>query len=327
MLYLGKGVKNVLSDIERFVADIGVYIAQFNISTFTETMQDALRNPTRVLLVLFKLFALIIGLFILRYFFPIVINFFLHFTKEGKGLLRFFAACIALIFSFLNSYFYSLLLWFTLFIFMNMNVVVDPYLFIFFYLGSIPYLLYVCNRFIAYIASFNKTHDYILLSEEFQRRFIFVIGTLVYATVTIVFFRKAFMLSDPYGKSELPDILLAVNFIIFQLSLIFLISKEQILSLIPSRTDFWKWVRAQIDQYYILILMVVVAIIIMSNPYVGFGRLVLFILRNVVFTGALVLGMLSAYNLFKRVASNLFLHAKKMLHVSGFHMQKHGLDY
>ena len=70
----------------------------------------------------------------------------------------------------------------------------DPYFYIIFYLVSIPYLLFVVNRFINYMINFNAEHDYIILSKEFQRRFTIVFSVLLYATITIVFFREAFML-------------------------------------------------------------------------------------------------------------------------------------
>src|SRR5260221_629720 len=110
-----------------------------------------------------------------------------------------------------------------------MHQVSDPYPAIILYLLVIPYLLYLANRFIHYFNQFNTNHDHIFLAKDFQRRFIMVFSTLIYATIVIFFFREAFLIAH-YQKSELPTILLAINFIIFQISLIFLIAKEHILS-------------------------------------------------------------------------------------------------
>ena len=110
----------------------------------------------------------------------------------------------------------------------------------------------------------NEQYDYILLPEDFQRRFDLVFSTLLYVSIIIFFFRQAFMLSSVYLRSELPNILLAVNFIILQISLIFLITKEQIMGIIPERTDFWRWVHLQVDHYYYLILINISYIIKLS---------------------------------------------------------------
>ncbi len=190
-----------------------------------------------------------------------------------------------------------------------LQVILDPYFYIIFYLLSIPYLLFVVNRFINYMINFNAEHDYVILSKEFQRRFRIVFSVLLYATVTIVFFREAFMLFmmlTNYYRSELPNVLLAINFIIFQIALIFLISKEQILGLVQKKGVFWEWIHEQVDRYYVLLLLLVIAVIVMSNPYVGFGRLVLYVLRGVLYTSLLMMLLVWLYGLGKRMASHVF---------------------
>jgi potassium efflux system protein len=166
-------------------------------------------------------------------------------------------------------------------------------------------VLYLSHSFIALLIRFNTKQEYALFAQDFQRRFIYVFSVLLYATVFVSLFRESFMFAN-YYKSELPIILLAVNFIVFQISLIFLITKDQILNLIPVRSDLWVWVRTQVDTYYYLLLLFIVAIIIMSNPYVGFGRLVLHILFAFMYTGMLLVGLIWVHALFKRVASTVF---------------------
>jgi small-conductance mechanosensitive channel len=156
-----------------------------------------------------------------------------------------------------------------------------------------------------FLLHFNREHKFAILAPDFQRRFFLVISGLLYATITLMLFREAFMLAH-YYRSELPTILLAINFIIFQISLILLIGKEQILNLIPTTNDFWLWVRIQVDRYYYVILLGVIAIIIMSNPYVGFGTLVLYILFALIYTGLLILGLFWLHGVFKKIASKVF---------------------
>jgi small-conductance mechanosensitive channel len=114
------------------------------------------------------------------------------------------------------------------------------------------------------------------------------------------------MLSSIYLRSELSNILLAVNFIILQISLILLITKEQIMGIIPDSSPFWQWIQSQVDRYYYLILFFVVAIIIMSNPYVGFGRLVLYLLSGSIYMLILIKVLSWLHDCVKTTASMLF---------------------
>ena len=50
----------------------------------------------------------------------------------------------------------------------------------------------------------------------------------------------------------------------------------------------WRWILVQVDRFYYLILLIAIAIIVMSNPYVGFGKLVLYILTHLVYTIILI---------------------------------------
>ncbi|HXW86272.1 MAG TPA: mechanosensitive ion channel domain-containing protein, partial [Candidatus Bathyarchaeia archaeon] len=94
--------------------------------------------------------------------------------------------------------------------------------------------------------------------------------------------------------------------IIFQISLIFLITKEQIIHLIPTKTDFWLWIRTQINMYFYPVLIFLIAIIVMNNPYIGFGRLVLYLLSNALYTIILFKLLMWLYHAIKNTASSIF---------------------
>jgi len=114
------------------------------------------------------------------------------------------------------------------------------------------------------------------------------------------------MLSPVYLRSELSNILLAINFIILQISLIFLITKEQIMGIIPNYSNLWQWIHVHVDHYYYLILFFVVAIIIMSNPYVGFGRLVLYLLSGSIYMAILIKLLSVLHDFVKKTTSLIF---------------------
>ncbi len=298
-----QGVKNIIPDALAFLKDIRLYIMRFNPGTFIGNIKEFVSNPFKIFVLTSKLLVCIIGLLLLRWYQQTITDLFFSRSLKYGGLLRVIGFLCAAILRFISMHVVGVILW--IIGWLLLQIVPDPYLYILFYLLSIPYLLYFSYRFMRFIMQLNRQYNYILLAQDFQRRFYLIISTLLYATIIIFFFRQAFMLSS-YYRSELPRILLAVHFIICQIALIFLITKEQILSIISQKTDFWRWVRLQVDTYYYLLLIFVIAIIVMSNPYVGFGRLLLYLLFSLVYTALFVKGLMWVYDIFKRAVSYIF---------------------
>jgi len=298
-----QGVKNIIPDALVFLRDIRLYITRFNPGIFIGNIKELFSDPFKVFVLTLKLLVWIIGLLLLKWHQQTITNLLFSRSLKYSGLLRVIGFLCAAILRFAGTHVVGVIPWIIGWLLLQISP--DPYLYILFYLLSIPYLLYFFYRFMRFIMKLNRQYNYILLAQDFQRRFYLIISTLLYATIIIFFFRQAFMLSS-YYRSELPRILLAVNFIIFQISLIFLITKEQVLSIISQKTDFWRWIRSQVDTYYYLLLIFVIATIVMSNPYVGFGRLVLYLLSGLVYTALFVKGLIWVHDAFKRAASYIF---------------------
>ena len=281
-----EGVKNIISDTKSFFNDIRIYVAKFNSKMLTLHLYEGFSNPLNLLFLLVTLLILIGFLFLVKKYQETLTALFLKQSNNYGVLASMGGFILGTIITFMCSFSRTIFIWIV--IWLLCCIIPDNYLFILFYLFSIPYLLYLSQRFMKMLMFMNEQYNYVLLSEDFQRRFELVFSTLVYLTIIVFFFRQAFMLSPVYLRSELSNILLAINFIILQISLIFLITKEQIMGIIPDSSDFWRWIHGNVDHYYYLILLFVVAIIIMSNPYVGFGRLVLYLLSGSIYTAILI---------------------------------------
>ena len=303
-----EGVKNIIADTKAFFNDIRIYLAKFSSKIFIIHVRDGFSRPLDVFFLLLKFLALILAFFFIRRHQATLINVLLIRSERYGVLASVMGFIVGTIITFICTFSYTIFLWSALWLLCGM--IPDHYLFILFYLGSIPFLLYLSNRFIKLLLTMNEEYQHVLLSDDFQRRFELVFSTLVYLTIIIFFFRQSFMLSTVYLRSELSNILLAVNFIILQISLIFLITKEQIMGIIPDYSDFWRWVHAHVDHYYYLILFFVVAIIIMSNPYVGFGRLVLYLISGSIYM-AILIKVLSALHDFVKKATSLFFFSQE----------------
>ena len=297
-------IKDIMPDILNFLSNVRAYIVNFDFRIVAQ-IKNSFEKVTDFIIFLIKLLILLFGLLIICRYSPVISLHLKQVATRSRGITRFLSLLLAVIFDFYSTYFVSSTLWIMLFAFLFLHKITDAYLYILFYLLSIPYLLYLADRFIRFIIQRNIQYDYAFLASDFQRRFVIICSILLYVTIVIFFFREAFILAN-YNQSDLPTILLAVNFIVFQISLIFLITKEQILHIIPQHNDAWLWIYEQVDRFYYLILCMVVTIIVMSNPYVGFGRLVLHVMVGLVYTMLLMIGLVWLHGIFKGIASRVF---------------------
>lgn len=303
-----QGVKNIFSDIEAFVQDVWSYLMHFDAASLIYKIKGLFKEQYS--------FAYLVGYTVLWLIFLVVLWTMLpglrtasYAWSQGRSFPRFFLFLGDLIY-FVLRYFVMLAIWVSLLLLLNYYVIPDPYPYIIFYLISIPFLLYIAHRYVHYFVAKNAEHNYIFIGKEYIARFISCLSTLLYATIVIFFFREAFILAN-YPKSELPNILKALNIIILQISVIFMLTKELVLSFIPRANDMWIWIRDKVDQYYYFILIALITIIVMMNPYVGFGRLVLFILSRIVYTLLLVGILFWLHGLVKGWSSAFFFYSEQ----------------
>lgn len=300
------GVKNIVPDAKGFISDVASYVSKLNLGSLWQKFTNLLYSPWQLVLFFFKLFLALLLVFVIKAYLPYITNKLVSIEQAPVGV-RWFSILTAVFLGFGIKHLISIVIWATILVLLWANYCTDPYPLILFYLLSIPYLIYLANRWMRYLVYFNEKYDYCFLSKEYQDRFVVVFSTLMYATIIIVFFREAFILGN-YHKSELPTILLAINFIIFQISAILLLAKSQILSLISTRSELGQWIYEMVDTYYYLIQFFLIAVIVMSNPYVGYGPLVLYILKRVFYTAILLQLLMWVHEWFKRVSSRIFFY-------------------
>ncbi len=299
-------IQTISPDIQTFIAGLQNYLAGFDFGILLTQVGALFSTPFDMMIAI--LFLILFGLFLwlLRRYIPYIIARLKVSLLDAAGMSLFFGVIV----EFVVQHLVSIVIWGLMFGLFQMYVMPDIYYYVLFYLLSIPYLLYLANRFIRLFVQFNKDMGYPFVAQDFQSRIELVLSTLLYSTITIFFFREAFILVSS-GRSKLPIILLALNFIILQISLILILSKEQILSVIPDNRPFWQWVYAQVNKYYYLILSFVIAMIVMSNPYVGFGFLVRHILFRSIYTAFSLIVLYQIHLIIKRRISYIFFDAEQ----------------
>jgi len=302
-------IKNIIPSIRRFVSDITSYLLQLRFVTFIEKIKMALPTKANLLKLIIQLFFILLLLLLFRAYAPTLHKKLTSLSQkqENKGT-KFLTLLLAFVLEFLTKYFVAISIWALLFAAIKLVVIPDPYLTIFFYLLSIPYLIYLTSRLLKHFMEFNKRHNLLFfIAPSYQNRLVFLAGMVLYSTIAIQLFKKAFIL-QMYLPSELPSVLSVLNGIIIQIAIIMLITKEIIIKIIPKN---WNWPRSKANKFYYIVLFVAGIIIIMANPYIGFGRLLLYVVQKLVLSTLLIIGLVMLNNFIKRISLRIFFVAEE----------------
>lgn len=302
-------LRATLPDIERFLANVtNSVVALWSYEQLRNSLTTLSGSLTigLVLLFLLRIVILIILFLFIRAFLPDVHNYLLT-LGGGYGPLATASTLAVTILSFIQDHLIGVYVWGALFFLIKWGYIKNNLLAISFYFLSIPYLLWMTYRFFGYLREVNHRRNYLFMSSTYERRFMIVMQPFFYATIVIFFFREAFLLGG-YPGSAVPTVLLAVNFILLQVALVSLLGKEEILRLIPSNTPLWEWIKEHVRDYYYVLWVALIAIIIMSNPYVGYGRQVFYVLSRLAITALLIPVLLWLHHRIKQISSDFFFY-------------------
>lgn len=303
-------LQTFIPDIERFARDIRQ--STFNLfsheravrlSNFAQGLQQ---EPLKIVLLFINLIMIFIIFFLLWLYLPDIATY-LQSAGQGYPLIRYICLTGALVLNFIVKYFKSFYLWAAFFVLLVSGVLRDPFLVQLFYLFSIPYLLFLAHRLFMYAQQVNRQRNFQFMSEAYAQRFFWIVPKLAYAIIILASLREAFLLGG-YRSSQVPTVLMAVIFILCQIALISLLDREHILGLLHTDTPLWEWISEHVSQYYYFVWAAAIGLIIMSNPYVGYGRQVLYIVSRLLVTLALIPLFSWVHNRIKRASVDLFFY-------------------
>ncbi|MBN1549151.1 mechanosensitive ion channel [Candidatus Babeliales bacterium] len=301
-----EGVKNILPDLtvfkSNFVRYTGVFAQSLTITNFAKRMRAFGYFHLFILLMRLMLIGLIyVGL---RWGIPRLRSY-ASLVSRGTGLWFIGSRIGIMLLDFFDRNFIGIFVWGIIYFLLRADTIQDTFIKVLFYLGSIPYLMFLTSKLLQYFTQFDREQEYQFLSETVHQKVRQLASIVFYSSIGIFFFREAFMLLT-YNKSELPTILLAVYSIIIRLVLISLVSKEDILELIPTTHKVWLWLRRQVEDNYYAIYGILVALIILSEPHIGYGSYISYVLWGIIATAILMRFLLWLHFYVRDVSSRLF---------------------
>lgn len=307
-----KGIKNFIPDIKKFFSFL-----------YNKKIKDAIdankknylylinyynKYPSEFGLLIFNLIIILLAFIFIKIYYLNIINLFKNISpKYGIGLV--ITNFIIISFEFLVKNLSLILIWSLLLLSIKFRLIIDNYTIIMFYLISIPIWLILTYKYIRSLSDQNIENNYFLISKEYQKRFLTILYTTIYANIILLFLKEGFTAS-PFAKSNITITLQALQFVILQIGLIFILSKEQILNLIPKTNNFWQWLYDQTENYYYLVLSTLIFVIIMSNPYLGYGRQFFYFISRFILILFLIPIVIAIHNKIKRLLTSIFFYSE-----------------
>ena len=302
-----QGIKEIIPNLITFAHNVYSIVEDFVVNfSFFDDVYNLMTTSTALFIsyVLLGIFLYIMYLCLLAML-PALYNALMLIPQDMQGLFL-LSRMFAVMCGFIQQSLGSILLW--LLIFASLNFYQFSIVFsLFFYGGSIVFLIYVSRSFLFYLLKFNRSIDYVLLGKSFEDRFGWIFSFFSVSTISILFFRKMFMLVMMYQQSEFPIILLRLYHVVIFISVVFSIEKEELLNLIPKTNIYFEEFSKFIDRYYYLLSLFCILMLILSDPYLGgYGHLMWYIILNSTMSVLLLATMYLVHNAIKTISSLIF---------------------
>jgi small-conductance mechanosensitive channel len=212
-----------------------------------------------------------------------------------------------------------LALWFTwLFLFLHVYFDFDfvfqalapfdtPYLNALFYVTSIPLLVYLSSRFIERLEMLNTQLSYKFVAEALQWRFMWLVTVFCYTTAVLIPLRAAIVHYADFQYAESAAVLSGAYSLMLLIVILLFFNKDDILYLLPSRTNFMTWFKRKVDKYYYPVFLCVMGTLVLANPYVGYANMAWFLAFAIPSSIALIYVLLSLHFYLRKYAVFIFM--------------------
>jgi len=281
-----ENIKNIVPNLNMFVFGLKnifvLYFSDLSIGNVWKMLKELAQQPATVYFFLGLLVIWFLIFLLLRLILPVMKFSLLSLRPKAANLGVLWGGAL-LIVEILNKYLLSMMIWLTFFLMFMSGWISSIGLQVLFYLFSIPYLCYITYLFVQNLIAINTSNGYVMVGQVVQDRFMSVLSFFVYSSIVILFFREAFLLVA--YESDLPKVLSALYSVIVRAAIIFLIGKDELVSVIPKRGAIWDLARNYVTFYYYPLLISIISIMVVSDPYIlGFNKLVAFVFWGVIST-------------------------------------------
>ncbi len=303
-------VTNFIPEMHHFFVDLWISLAQcFSYNTIVLLYKKALgilTDPLRLALIVVNGILMITCYFLLKLYLPDIVSI-IGSIGQGYWIIHGISVICATFLSFILQHLQSVYIWSITCMLIQTQIISSILFAQLFYLATIPYALWLISEMIHHWRTINHDRRYMFISESYEKRFFTIIAFMLGVIAIVSCIRQAFILGR-YTHSHVPVILLALLFILGQISMIGLVSRTQIVGMIQGETPLLQWIYDHVNRYYYILWVALIGIIVMSNPYVGYGRQVFYIIVRLLFTSLLIPLCSWIHGTLKQVSLDLFFY-------------------
>ena len=299
-----KGLKSFIPDMAKFVHYVFFeYQLSKSLTRIKHSIAPSIVSFSFIVKSILYAFLLWLVYTVIKLYIPLCVAFIERNTPHEYKVLTTFGKGMKGLLLFLLKHLKGLLVWFLLFMGVKFHVI-DTYIGVLLCLLSIPVWIFYARALITSLKRSHSVRDSVAVSGQYKENFFFWLSFLSYVTVFFLFLREAILLAFP--KSDASRILVAFNFILLQIALIFMSGREEILHFIPRTKGFWNWLYEFLHTYYYPFLATLVFIILMSNPYIGYGPQFFYVITRCVLIVVVIAVFVGLHTYIKNVSRSLF---------------------
>jgi len=306
-----KGLKNFIPDLTKFwdyITDKSVFQS---LNTARNKLTDFLYHQVNTgynfLYLLLEILLLLTLFFIAKTYFINIVKFLRVISPKygiGYNFVNFLTASIM----FIGKHLLTFMLWGLLLVSVRYKFIFDGYLGILFYLFSILFFAFLLSMYTNYMQNFNVENGYLLVSIKYQKRFFKILWLFLFLSIILMFLREAFLLAN-IPKSDLPLMLQVLNFVVLQIGALLILNKNQVLNALPRSGSFWEWISGLLNKYYYVLLVGLVMVITLGNPYLGYGPQVFSVISRIILIAFLIPFFLFLHEKIKKLSVALFFQS------------------
>jgi small-conductance mechanosensitive channel len=268
-------LKNFFPEIKLFFVELNRHFVPYVkklIRIFSFSSNGALVNFSLLLFVL-------LGLMLLSYVYKKILSMTLISINRMREQSYYFKKLNLILYS-LGSQSIFFYFWINAFFLIYYQFIILQYTRTLFYLVSMPLSVYFLQSLLNELQDTSYQEETNFFNTFFFDRF------FINSVFVLFFFREALM---SVMQTNAHEIILAAQFILIQIQLIVLLLKKHYI--IPNIAEI-KFLNYQakeiIEQYYQIFIGTLIALIVMSNPYVGYGKQVLYVVTRTIMTILLI---------------------------------------
>lgn len=182
-----------------------------------------------------------------------------------------------------------------------------PYFQSLFYIGSIPFFLYMSRNLMQEVKTINQRMSFLFFTETLQEKFLLLLSSILYISAILLPLRRAFMCDLVAHADSLSSVVYGAWTLLLSIVALLFFSKQDIMRLVPSGGYIGQWLTQLVSSYYYPVFFFLIGLSILINPYVGYSNLAVYLAICVPISAVILYGLATVNGYIRHYSVILFI--------------------